>query len=179
MTSMTVNGEPIRYRLDPDTPLLWALRDASNLTGAKYGCDSGDCGACTVHIDGRAVRSCTVGIGSLEGASVVTIEGLSARGDHPLQRAWADAQVTQCGVCDSGFIMALSALLLTNPRPSPDDLAALPNLCRCGAGPRILEAVAMTGAGPIADAPKPSPAPPQNEASTPNDGQRNVQPPLR
>ena len=173
MTSMTVNGEPIRYRLAPDTPLLWALRDASNLTGAKYGCDSGDCGACTVHIDGRAVRSCTVGSGSLEGATVVTIEGLSARGDHPLQRAWADAQVTQCGACDPGFIMALSALLKTNPRPSPEELAVLPNLCRCGAGPRILKAIAHAGAAMAAASATPAPV------KTPSDAATNVQPPLR
>ncbi len=97
VTSMTVNGEPIRYRLDPDTPLLWALRDASNLTGTKYGCDSGDCGSCTVIVDGRAVLSCGVSIAALEGAQVVTIEGLSSARSHPLQEAWAAEQVSQCG----------------------------------------------------------------------------------
>ena len=172
MTSMTVNGEPVRYRLDPDTPLLWALRDASNLTGTKYGCDSGDCGACTVHVDGRAVRACSVAIGTLEGAAVTTIEGLSARGDHPLQRAWAAEQVPQCGSCDPGFIMALSALLRANPRPSTDDLNALPNLCRCGAGPRILKAVAKLSAS--------APSSPSKTASlATNPGQQNVQPPVR
>lgn len=141
MTSLTVNGEPIRYRLDPDTPLLWALRDASNLTGTKYGCDSGDCGACTVIVDGRATLSCSVSIAALEGANVTTIEGLSAGLGHPLQQAWAIEQVTQCGRCDPGFIMALAALFATNPRPGKEDVERLPNRCRCGAGPRILKAV--------------------------------------
>ncbi len=140
MSSMTVNGEPIRYRLDPDTPLLWALRDASNLTGTKHGCDSGDCGACTVIIDGRATLSCDVAIAALEGAEVVTIEGLA--GNHPVQKAWAAAQVSQCGRCDPGFIMALAALVATNPAPGQAELDLLPNRCRCGAGPRIIEAVA-------------------------------------
>ena len=141
MTSMTVNGEPIRYRLDPDTPLLWALRDASNLTGTKYGCDSGDCGACTVIVDGRATLSCTVTIAALEGADVTTIEGLSANNMHPIQQAWAIEQVTQCGRCDPGYLMALAALLETNPAPAQAELDLLPNRCRCGAGPRIVKAV--------------------------------------
>jgi len=143
---MTVNGEPIHYRLDPDTPLLWALRDASNLTGTKYGCDSGDCGACTVIVDGRAALSCQLPIASLEGAEVVTIEGLGA---SPLKKAWAQAGVTQCGMCDPGFLMAMTALLRASPRPSRDELAALPNLCRCGAGPRILAAIAGTASAPV------------------------------
>jgi isoquinoline 1-oxidoreductase alpha subunit len=141
MSSMTVNGEAIRYRLDPDTPLLWALRDASNLTGTKHGCDSRDCGACTVIVDGRAVLSCSVAISALEGARVTTIEGLSAGHSHPLQQAWAAEQVTQCGRCDPGFLMALAALLALNPQPAEADLDALPNRCRCGAGLRILKAV--------------------------------------
>jgi len=141
VTAMTVNGEPIRYRLDPDTPLLWALRDASNLTGTKYGCDSGDCGSCTVIIDGRAVLSCVVTIAALEGAEVVTIEGLASGRTHPLQQAWAAEQVTQCGRCDPGFIMALAALMRSSPNPTSDELDALPNRCRCGAGPRISHAV--------------------------------------
>ncbi len=165
MTSMTVNGEAIHYKLDPATPLLWALRDASNLTGTKYGCDTGECGACTVIVDGRAILSCTAAISSLEGAQVTTIEGLSATGAHPLQQAWAAEQVTQCGMCDPGFIMALAALLRANPSPGPDDLAALPNLCRCGTGPRMLRAIARAGqiakaAAPPAVAAKPAkPAP--------------------
>ncbi len=141
VTAMTVNGEPIRYRLDKDTPLLWALRDASNLTGAKYGCDSGDCGSCTVMVDGRAVLSCQVTIAALEGAEVVTIEGLSSGRSHPLQQAWAAEQVSQCGRCDPGYIMALAALMRSSPQPSMAELDAVPNRCRCGAGPRILRAV--------------------------------------
>ncbi len=141
MTSLTVNGEPIRYRLDPDTPLLWALRDASNLTGTKYGCDSGDCGACTVIVDGRATLSCGVSIAALEGAEVTTIEGLSAYRSHPLQQSWAIEQVSQCGRCDPGYIMALAALLATNPAPGLAELERLPTRCRCGAGPRIVKAV--------------------------------------
>ena len=138
---MTVNGEAIRYRLDPQTPLLWALRDASNLTGTKYGCDSGDCGACTVLVDGRATLSCRVSIASLEGAEVTTIEGLSANRSHPIQQAWQAEQVTQCGRCDPGFVMALAALFATNPAPGQVEIERLPNRCRCGTGPRILKAI--------------------------------------
>ena len=145
MTSMTVNGEPIHYRLDPETPLLWALRDASNLTGTKYGCDSRDCGACTVIVDGRAVMSCAVTIAALEGADITTIEGLSQGRAHPVQQAWAAEQVSQCGFCDPGFIMAIAALLKASPRPSEDEIAAIPNLCRCGATPRIRKAIARAG----------------------------------
>ena len=142
MTSMTVNGEAIHYRLDPATPLLWALRDASNLTGTKYGCDSRDCGACTVIIDGKAVTSCSVTIGELEGASVTTIEGLSGDGSHPVQQAWLAEQVTMCGYCEPGFIMAIAAMLDANPNPGSDEIGALPNICRCGAYPRIRKAIA-------------------------------------
>lgn len=154
MTSMTVNGEPIRYTIDPATPLLWALRDASNLTGTKYGCDTGDCGACTVIVDGRATLSCGIAIAALEGAQVTTIEGLSRGGTHPLQQAWAAEQVTQCGMCDPGFIMALASLLRANPAPGHDDLAALPNLCRCGTGPRMLRAIVRAGQIARATAPR-------------------------
>jgi isoquinoline 1-oxidoreductase alpha subunit len=138
---MTVNGEAVRFLLDPATPLLWALRDAANLTGAKYGCDSRDCGACTVIVDGQAVLSCGVAIAALEGADVVTIEGLSSGRAHPVQQAWAAEQVSQCGYCDTGMIMAIAALLRASPRPSEAEIAALPNICRCGAGPRILRAI--------------------------------------
>jgi len=146
MTRMTVNGEAIHYRLDPETPLLWALRDASNLTGTKYGCDSADCGACTVIVDGRAALSCKVTIASLEGAEVTTIEGLSADRTHPVQQAWAAEQVTQCGYCEPGFIMAIAALLETNPAPADDAVGALPNICRCGSYPRIRRAIARAAA---------------------------------
>ena len=146
MTSMTVNGEPIHYRLDPDTPLLWALRDASNLTGTKYGCDSQDCGACTVIVDGRSVMSCSVTIASLEGARVTTIEGLSGGGAHPVQRAWIAEQVTMCGYCEPGFIMAIAAMLEASPSPTPEQIEALPNICRCGAYPRIRKAIQRAAA---------------------------------
>ena len=166
MTSMTVNGEPIHYLLDPETPLLWALRDASNLTGTKHGCDSGDCGACTVMVDGRAVLSCGITIAALEGSNVVTIEGLSANRMHPVQQAWAVEQVSQCGYCEPGFIMAIAALLKASPSPSPEAIDALPNICRCGAYPRIRKAIAraalavagpakIAGAAAAADIPKP------------------------
>jgi len=142
MTRMTVNGEAIHYKLDPATPLLWALRDASNLTGTKYGCDSRDCGACTVMIDGKAVTSCSVTIAELEGATVTTIEGLSADGSHPVQQAWLAEEVTMCGYCEPGFIMAIAAMLDANPNPASDEIGALPNVCRCGAYPRIRKAIA-------------------------------------
>ena len=142
MAKLTVNGEAIEYKLDPETPLLWALRDASNLTGTKYGCDSRDCGACSVIIDGRAVTSCSVTLSELEGATVTTIEGLSANGSHPVQQAWVAEQVTMCGMCEPGFIMAIAALLGASPSPSDEQIAALPNICRCGAYPRIRRAIA-------------------------------------
>lgn len=153
MARMTLNGEPIEYRLDPATPLLWALRDTSNLTGTKYGCDSGDCGACTVMIDGRAALSCRVAIGTLEGADVLTIEGLS--GSHPVQQAWLAEQATMCGYCEPGFIMAIAALLEASPSPSEEQISALPNLCRCGAYPRIRKAIARAAQAAAAPPPKP------------------------
>src|SRR5690349_828437 len=146
MPRMIVNGEPLEYKLDPETPLLWALRDASNLTGTKYGCDSQDCGACTVLIDGRSTTSCSVTIGALEGATITTIEGLSANGTHPVQQAWLAEQVTMCGFCEPGFIMAIAGLLQSNPSPGEEEIKALPNLCRCGAYPRIRRAIARAAA---------------------------------
>src|SRR5437762_10164005 len=140
MAKMVVNGEPIEYKLDPATPLLWALRDASNLTGTKYGCGSRDCGACTVIVDGRAALSCGIALRDLEGAAVTTIEGLG--GKHPVQQAWLAEQVTMCGYCEPGFIMAIAALLESSPNPSEEQIAALPNICRCGAYPRIRKAIA-------------------------------------
>ena len=161
MTSLTVNGEAIRYRLDPETPLLFALRDASNLTGAKHGCYSGDCGTCTVIVDGRAVLSCQLTIAAIEGADVTTIEGLAADRAHPLQQAWAAEQVSQCGRCDPGFIMSLAALMRATPSPTAEQLSSLPNICRCGATPRILKAIARAAsvASPLAAAPSPAAAP--------------------
>ena len=146
MTRMTVNGEPIHYKLDPETPLLWALREASNLTGTKYGCDSQDCGACTVIVDGRAVQSCSVSIASLEGSEITTIEGLPANRTHPVQQAWAAEQVSMCGYCEPGFIMAIAALLQASPSPAEEAIDALPNICRCGAYPRIRKAIARAAA---------------------------------
>ncbi|HEX6784796.1 MAG TPA: (2Fe-2S)-binding protein [Sphingomicrobium sp.] len=153
MARMTINGEGVEYRLDPDMPLLWALRDASNLTGTKYGCDSRDCGACTVIVDGRAVNSCSVALRDLEGATVTTIEGLG--GSHPVQQAWLAEQVTMCGYCEPGFIMAIAALLQISPNPSDAQIATLPNICRCGAYPRIRKAIARAASASAAH-----PAPP-------------------
>lgn len=142
MTQFTVNNQPVRYRMDPETPLLWALRDASNLTGTKYGCGSGDCGACTVDIDGRAVRSCQVSIARAEGSYVTTIEGLARDRSHPVQQAWAAEGVTQCGYCEPGFIMAIASLLKARPNPTDAEIdAAITNLCRCGIYPRVKKAI--------------------------------------
>ncbi len=161
MTKLTVNNQPIQYRLDPQTPLLWALREASNLTGTKYGCGTGDCGACTVDMDGRAVRSCQITIGQSEGAIVTTIEGLSRDRSHPVQQAWAAESVPQCGFCQPGMIMAVSVLLKTNGNPTDEEInAAITNLCRCGTYPRIHRAIhkaarVLAGKERIAAAPPP------------------------
>lgn len=173
MTKLTVNNQPVEYRMDPQTPLLWALRDASNLTGTKYGCGSGDCGACTVDIDGRAVRSCQVTIASLEGTIVTTIEGLSRDRSHPVQQAWAAESVPQCGYCQSGMIMAAALLLKANPNPTDGDIdAAITNICRCGTYPRIRRAIrraaAMTaGREVIVAAPPPGISPADAARSVP------------
>src|SRR6185437_6916365 len=151
---MTVNGEGVEYKLDPDTPLLWALRDASNLTGTKYACDSRDCGACTVIVDGRAVTSCSVTLRELENASVTTIEGLSSNGTHPVQQAWIAEQATMCGYCEPGFIMAIAALLQASPSPSDEQVAALPNICRCGSYARIRKAIARAAQTPTTTKPQ-------------------------
>src|SRR5690348_12737974 len=147
MARLTVNGEAIEYKLDPDMPLLWALRDASNLTGTKYGCDSRDCGACTVIVDGRAVTSCSVTLRELDGAQVTTIEGLSPDRSHPVQQAWLAEQATMCGYCEPGFVMAIVALLQSSPSPTDEQIAALPNICRCGAYSRIRKAIARAAQG--------------------------------
>ncbi len=142
MTRFTVNNNPVEYQLPPDTPLLWALRDASNLTGTKYGCGIGICGACTVHIDGVAQRSCQVRIGDIEGTFITTIEGLSDDRSHPLQQAWIAENVPQCGYCQPGMIMAAASLLKETPDPSDEDVKnGITNLCRCGTYPRIKKAV--------------------------------------
>ena len=133
MTKFTVNDRPVWYRMDPETPLLWALRDASNLTGTKYGCGTGDCGACMVEVDGEAIRSCLVTIGEMEGRFVTTIEALSRDRSHPVQQAWAAENVPQCGFCQSGMIMAAAVLLKKNSNPSKAAIdEAITNICRCG-----------------------------------------------
>jgi len=161
MTRFTVNGEPVHYKMDPETPLLWALRDASNLTGTKYGCGAGQCGACTVLVDGIARRSCQVTIGAIEGTFVTTIEGLSSDRGHPLQQAFAAENVPQCGYCIPGMLMAAAALLAHNPNPSDKEMdEAITNLCRCGIYPRLRRAIrraaeAARGGAPILAAPPP------------------------
>ncbi len=171
MTSMTINGDAVRFEIDPATPLLWALRDAANLTGAKYGCDNGECGACTVIVDGRAAPSCTLPIASLEGAEVITIEGLAPDRGHPIQQAWVAEQVSQCGYCEPGVILSISALLRANPRPEEAEIEALTNICRCGIGPRARKAIvraamAMTGGDSLAAIEKEN-APSQLEPEAP------------
>jgi isoquinoline 1-oxidoreductase alpha subunit len=142
MTSFTVNNQPLEYRMDPQTPLLWALRDASNLTGTKYGCGNGQCGACTVDVDGRAVLSCQTPISAIEGSFVTTIEGLARERDHPVQLSMIAANVPQCGFCIPGMIMNAAILLKHNRNPTEADIReAITNLCRCGVYPRIVDAL--------------------------------------
>ncbi|HEX3674799.1 MAG TPA: (2Fe-2S)-binding protein [Rhizomicrobium sp.] len=139
---LTVNGVSHDLDVEPDAPLLWVIRDELGLTGTKFGCGIAQCGACTVHVNGVAQRSCVTPVSSVSGAEVTTIEGLSAKGLTPVQQAWIDHQVPQCGYCQSGMIMAISSLLAKNPTPSDDDLAsAITNICRCGTYPRIRAAV--------------------------------------
>ena len=146
MTSMTVNGKPMRFLMDPDTPLLWALRDAANLTGTKYGCGEGDCGACMVHVDGEALRSCLITIAEAEGRFITPIEGLRRDRSHPVQQARVAEQAIQCGFCTPGIAMAASALLAKTASPSEAEIkAAIPNLCRCGVYPRLVRAIERAG----------------------------------
>ncbi|WP_456281295.1 (2Fe-2S)-binding protein [Cupriavidus sp. JZ107] len=143
MMKLTINDTDHDLQVDPDMPLLWVLRDAAGLTGTKFGCGMAQCGACTVHVDGMAQRSCVLPISAVQGARITTIEGLSAGGDHPVQRAWAELDVVQCGYCQSGQIMSASALLRQNPAPTDADIDAAMsgNLCRCGTYQRIRAAV--------------------------------------
>ena len=143
MIELTLNGTPTTLEVAPDTPLLWAIREHAGLTGTKFGCGVGACGACTVHIDGVAVRSCLVPVASVAGRSVTTIEGLAdAANRHAVQAAWIEHQVPQCGYCQSGMIMAVAALLARNPQPSDADIdASITNICRCGTYERIRAAI--------------------------------------
>ena len=143
MIKLTVNGEAREFSGDQNMPLLWFLRDNLNLTGSKYGCGKGLCGACTVHLDGQAIRSCSVPMERLEGASITTIEGLAAGGDHLLQTAWAEHNVPQCGYCQSGQIMQAAALLAENPYPEDQEIVDAMSgvICRCGTYQRIRAAI--------------------------------------
>ena len=146
MARMTVNDRPVEFLLDGDTPLLWALRDAANLTGTKYGCGVGDCGACMVHVDGAALRSCLVTIAEAEGRVITTIEGLSPDRTHPVQQAMVAEQAIQCGFCTPGIVMAAAALIKSNAAPSGSEIkAAIGNLCRCGVQPRLVRAIERAG----------------------------------
>lgn len=137
-----VNGEARQLEADPSTPLLWVLRDHLGLTGTKYGCGIAQCGACTVHLNGVAVRSCLIRLGNLAGAQIVTIEGLSDSGDHILQRLWTELNVPQCGYCQAGMLMAATDLLQKNRNPSDADIdTAVSNICRCGTYPRVRAAI--------------------------------------
>jgi isoquinoline 1-oxidoreductase subunit alpha len=140
--SFMLNGAPVELDVDPSTPLLWVLRDHLGLTGTKFGCGAALCGACTVHVSGEAVRSCVYTIGSVAGAQVTTIEGLTKNGPHKLQTAWIEHQVPQCGYCQPGMIMAAAALLAATPKPSAADIeASITNICRCGTYARIKKAI--------------------------------------
>ena len=143
----TINGNPANVDAAAETPLLWIVREHLKLTGTKYGCGAGLCGACTVHLDGTAVRSCQTPVSSVAGKRVTTIEGLSTDGDHPLQRAWVALQVPQCGYCQSGQIMQAAALLAVNKTPSRDDIISHMdgNICRCGTYLRIISAIERAG----------------------------------
>lgn len=139
---INVNGVSHEVDVEPDAPLLWVIRDELNLTGTKFGCGIAACGACTVHVNGKAMRSCSVPVGSVADAEIRTIEGLGGGSLNAVQEAWIEYQVPQCGYCQSGMIMAVSAFLATNPTPTDDELAAaITNICRCGTLPRIRAAV--------------------------------------
>jgi aerobic-type carbon monoxide dehydrogenase small subunit (CoxS/CutS family) len=142
MVRLVVNGRDQQVNVDPGTPLLWVLRDTLGLTGTKYGCGIAQCGACTVHIEGDAVRSCSLTAGAVEGQKIVTIEGLSPDGNHPVQKAWLEVEVPQCGYCQIGMIMSAAALLAQKPKPSDADIdKAMSNICRCGTYSRIRRAI--------------------------------------
>ena len=137
--TLTVNGKPHAVDVDPQTPLLWVLRDTLNLTGTKYGCGIAECGACTVHIDGEATRSCATAVEDVNGRRITTIEGLSADRSHPVQAAWIAEQVPQCGYCQSGMLMTAAELLKRKPKPTDADIGG--HICRCGTYPRLRKAI--------------------------------------
>ncbi|MCL6220866.1 (2Fe-2S)-binding protein [Zunongwangia pacifica] len=150
--NLNINGEDKTVDVDPNTPLLWVLRDHLNLVGTKYGCGIAQCGACTVHFNGSAVRSCQLPVSSLEGSKIKTIEGLSENGDHHVQQAWLEIDVPQCGYCQAGQIMSASALLDSNPNPSDEEIenAMNGNICRCGTYSRIKAAIKAASKSQIA-----------------------------
>lgn len=145
MAQLTINGEKRNIEVDPETPLLWVLREQVGLTGTKFGCGIAQCGACTVHIDGAATRSCALPVSAVEsGQKIVTIEGLSEAGSHPVQQAWLALDVPQCGYCQAGMIMAAAALISSTPSPSDDDISAeINNICRCGTYNRVRAAIKL------------------------------------
>jgi isoquinoline 1-oxidoreductase subunit alpha len=149
MTTLHVNGKPRQVQAEPDTPLLWVLREQLGLTGTKYGCGIAQCGACTVHLDGVPTRSCVRPVSTLQPTEkIVTIEGLSKNGSHPVQKAWAALDVPQCGYCQSGMIMAAAALLKAKPQPTDADIdEAMTNICRCGTYNRVRAAIKAAAAG--------------------------------
>jgi len=148
MIEFTLNGKPVSLDIKPDTPLLWVIRDSINLTGTKYGCGAGLCGACTVHVNGKALRSCSIKAGDVRNATIVTIEGLSPDSSHPLQKAWITEQAPQCGYCQSGQIMKAAELLTSNPTPSRAEIITHMdgNICRCGSYNRIIAAIERASA---------------------------------
>ena len=153
MIRLQINGEPVALTVEEDTPLLWVIRENLNLTGTKFGCGMSMCGACTVHVDGQAIRSCTTPIGSLEGKEITTIEGLNPTSDpenmHVVQKAWVEANVPQCGYCQGGQILSAVSLLRAKPHPTDEELDAMMagNICRCGTYPRIRKAIQSVAGG--------------------------------
>lgn len=145
MARLNVNGRVVDVEVEPDTPLLWVLREQVGLTGTKYGCGIAQCGACTVHVDGVATRSCSLPVSAVtEDQKIVTIEGLSPDGSHPVQKAWAELDVPQCGYCQAGMIMAAAALLRDTPKPTDDDInSEITNICRCGTYNRVRAAIKL------------------------------------
>ena len=145
MITLNINKKNYNVDVDPETPLLWVLRDTINLVGTKYGCGMAQCGACTVHLNGQAVRSCVTRVSSIAGKKVVTIEGLSEKNDHPLQKAWLELDVPQCGYCQGGQIMSAAVLLRENKNPTEKDIdnAMIGNICRCGTYLRIRKAIQL------------------------------------